>query len=301
LIKKLTDPDSHPVKQLVQFEIQHPQSRHPSPIHSILDHHHTQDYHLDQIETIRQHLINPWEDFQIETNNIKIKKEDAKQVVEDQLEEMTSNNKHILFTDGSSIPENGTTSEAILNQSISTAYHIGNHQEASAFEAEVHAVKIGLNTILNKFYNPLDNFRYSSKKLNIFIDNQETVLTIARPPKPTSNQSTFYNIYNKMKLLIDLFDYKITPFGCPANINIPENKAVDNLAKSATEQTYQHQLTDPERTLSNIQQIFCKHYKFNKKKQPIKCNNITLLTYPIKIFTKLKTLERGKSSIIYQL
>jgi hypothetical protein len=37
LIKKMKGPDSHPIKQLIQFELSDPESHHPSPIQVILD------------------------------------------------------------------------------------------------------------------------------------------------------------------------------------------------------------------------------------------------------------------------
>ena len=130
----------------------------------------------------------------------------------------------MIFTDGSSIPENGTASASIFSQSTSEACCIGDHYEAFSFKAEVFAVKMGLDIVINKFYNPQDQFKNSNKHLNFFIDNQATILSISRPPKPTSNQSTFFEIYTKMKLLIDIFDFTITLLWCPAHVNIPETK-----------------------------------------------------------------------------
>jgi ribonuclease HI len=39
----------------------------------------------------------------------------------------------------------------------------------------------------------------------------------------------------KMKLLNDIFDFTFSIFWCPVHIDIPENKAVDKLAKEETE------------------------------------------------------------------
>jgi hypothetical protein len=103
-----------------------------------------------------------------------------------------------------------------------------------------------------------------------------------------------------MKLLINIFDFNIALYWCPAPVDIPENEAVNDLAKLATERTF-HTLHHPPRTLSNIQQIFRTQFKFKKKKKPIIRNQVKLSTFPIKIYNSLKTLECGESCIIYQL
>jgi hypothetical protein len=179
LIKKMTGPNSHPIKRLVKYEISHPETHHPSPTHSMLDNQLIPSYRFENIETIKQHLIKPWDNFTVSIKNFNIKKEDAKSVVEDQIEEISSRNKHLIFTDGSQIPENGTASAAILNRTIKIACCIGDEDSALAFEAEVLAIKLGLDIIINKIYNTQENFHQSSKSLNFFIDNQATILSIA--------------------------------------------------------------------------------------------------------------------------
>jgi hypothetical protein len=124
-------------------------------------------------------MINPWDDFDLNIKNFNIKKEEAKTVVEQQIEETSESCNHMIFTDGSSIPESRTSSAAILNQSHPVACRLSNEHKASAFEAEVFAIKLGVNMIVNRFYNINDSFQSSSKKINLFIDNQATILTIA--------------------------------------------------------------------------------------------------------------------------
>jgi hypothetical protein len=74
LTKKLTGLDLHPIKRLIQHDIQNPQTRHPSPVHSMLDHQAIPRYNPPNIETIQHHMINPWDDFSIKVNNFNIKK-----------------------------------------------------------------------------------------------------------------------------------------------------------------------------------------------------------------------------------
>ncbi|PLW05442.1 hypothetical protein PCANC_26594 [Puccinia coronata f. sp. avenae] len=144
LIKKFTAPDSYPIKRLIQFELANPTSQHSSPIHKLLDRQSIPDYDLSKIEKIQHHMINPWDDFSIKTNNIGIKKDDAKLKVVDQVSELTTNQEHIIFTDGSSIPGNGTASAAILNHNHTFACRINSKDKASTFEAEVLAIKFAL-------------------------------------------------------------------------------------------------------------------------------------------------------------
>jgi hypothetical protein len=80
LIKKLTGPDSHPIKRLIKFELSHPETRHPSPTHSLLDNQLTTTYDFNHIETIKHHMINPWDNFNNDINNFNIRKEEAKSI-----------------------------------------------------------------------------------------------------------------------------------------------------------------------------------------------------------------------------
>jgi ribonuclease HI len=283
LIKKYTGPDTHPTKRLIKHNLLHPESRHPSPTHSLLDGQMIPEYNLNCIETIKHHMINPWDNFKINVKNFNIKKEEAKLVVEDQINKISSQNEHLIFTDGSRIPETRTAAAAIVNRTTKAACCIGDKDEASSFEAEVMAIKLGINIIINKIYNTQDTFQYSSKKLNFFIDNQATILSIANRPKPTSNQIVFHEIYTKIQLLMEIFDYSISLFWCPAHVDITENEMVDALAKEATEGNllWAH---DRQRTLANIQQIARKKFKFDQKKKPIIRNKIKLVTFPSKIF-----------------
>jgi hypothetical protein len=103
-----------------------------------------------------------------------------------------------------------------------------------------------------------------------------------------------------MKILIEILDFDISLFWCPAHVEVDENEAVDQLAKLATEGNMLC-IRNCKQTLANIQQIARKKFKIDKKKKPITRNNIQLTTLPYKIFDSLKKLEQAESSIIYQL
>jgi hypothetical protein len=52
LIKKITGPDSHPIKQIIQFELTHQETHHPSPTHGILEGQLLEEYDLNSILTL---------------------------------------------------------------------------------------------------------------------------------------------------------------------------------------------------------------------------------------------------------
>ncbi|KAA1116762.1 hypothetical protein PGTUg99_014349 [Puccinia graminis f. sp. tritici] len=194
----------------------------------------------------------------------------------------------------------GTASAALLNNSISFACRINVAEKASAYEAEVQAINIGLDIISNEAEkNNLPPFN----NVNIFSDNQATLQVIANPPLSKSNQSTFIQIFDKLNILITDFHFSISLLilWCPAHVGIPENKKVNQLAKEATEGNTLFDLEQQSRTLSNIQQIINSKFSFVKKKDPIIRNHISLSNIPIKIFNSLNRLERRFSSTIYQL
>ncbi|KAA1111671.1 hypothetical protein PGT21_008075 [Puccinia graminis f. sp. tritici] len=206
----------------------------------------------------------------------------------------------LLFKGTSEVPINykGTASAALLNNSISFACRINDADKASAYEAEVQAINIGLDIINNEAQrNNLQSF----KNINIFSDNQATLQVIAKPPMSKSYQSTFIQIFDKLNNLISDFHFSFSLLWCPAHVGIPENEKVDQLAKEATEGNQLFNLERQTRSLSNIQQIVNSRFKFVKKKSPIIRNQISLSNIPIKIFNSLNQLERGLSSTIYQL
>ncbi|KAA1135457.1 hypothetical protein PGTUg99_026992 [Puccinia graminis f. sp. tritici] len=195
LITDVGSPSTHPIKRLIDSEISNSPSTHPSPIHNILDKHLLNTYDLSTIETIHPHIISPWEDFSLPISNLKTKKEDIKSIVQSQIEQSKSKSEHLIFTDGSNIPENGTGSAAILDNSIQSSFCINSSDKASAFEAEVQA-------IINHHLSSLSD-SISTPPINFFVDNQATLYSISHPPLPISYQSNFINIFNKFKIIIN--------------------------------------------------------------------------------------------------
>ncbi|KAA1080986.1 hypothetical protein PGT21_027061 [Puccinia graminis f. sp. tritici] len=197
-LKKLTAPAQHPIKRLLDSELFNHPSSHLSPIHNMLDQQTLTQLNITAIETIHQHQIQPWESFSLNTNNMKIKKENAKEIVTAQINQQKTNSENLLFTDGSSIPEQGTAAAALLNNSINFACKINNTEESSSFEAEVTAINIGLEMFNNNLNNLLAGNQHNifNNQLNIFCDNQATITAISRPPKPVSLQYRFNKIFN---------------------------------------------------------------------------------------------------------
>ncbi|KAA1122515.1 hypothetical protein PGTUg99_037729 [Puccinia graminis f. sp. tritici] len=234
---------------------------------------------------------------------MKIKKENAKDVVTNQINQMKNSSENLLFTDGSNIPDQGTAAAALLNNSTSFACRINNAKDSSSFEAEVTAINIGLEM----FQNNLNNLHSGNQqlifdnRLNIFSDNQATLTAILRPPASTSLQFRFNKIFTLLKSISSNPTIPIHLFWCPAHVGIPENEKVDSLAKEATLNNQQFRLEDQPQSLSNLQQQIRHQYKFNKLKNPLIRNNIKLTTPPNKIFNKLNQIERGGGSAIYQL
>jgi hypothetical protein len=156
---------------------------------------------IDRIETIFHHQIQPWESFSLQINNMKIKKENTKDIVTNQINQMKNSSENLLFTDGSSIPDQGTAATALLNNSTSFACRINNAKDSSSFEAKVTAINIGLKM----FENNLNNLHSGNQQiifnnqLNIFCDNQATLTAISRPPTSASLQFRYNKIFTLLK------------------------------------------------------------------------------------------------------
>ncbi|KAA1064382.1 hypothetical protein PGT21_000954 [Puccinia graminis f. sp. tritici] len=145
--KKASANDKHPVKQLINHEINNSPRSHLSPIHNLLDNHLLSDYDLQALEIIKFHVIPPWSSFSLDVLNLNIQREKAKSVVTNQI---SDKKETLLFSDGSNIPDLGSASAALLNNSISFACRINDTDKALAFEAEVQAINIGLDIIKNE-------------------------------------------------------------------------------------------------------------------------------------------------------
>ena len=135
---------------------------------------------------------------------------------------------------------------------------------------------------------------------NIFCDSQAALRSITNRPTIRSGQKRIIDIQNKIKLIKTLFSIQISFFWCPGHSDIPENEEIDKLAKSACEDIYNNQEFHVQSISPIITQVK-KIYKKNKIFKPIIRNNIKLITQPNKIFKSLSELEKGSSSIIYQL
>ncbi|KAI7944162.1 hypothetical protein MJO28_011690 [Puccinia striiformis f. sp. tritici] len=264
--KKLTTPNQHPINRLIKSEINKCPSNHRSSIHNLFDSHLFPEYDLQALETIHHHLFPPWKGFLLNIQKLHIKKEIIKNIVNNQIGEKKSKNENLLFTDGSNIPNKGAALAALLNNSFVFSCRINDADEASAFEAEVQAINIGLELLKNEFVK--NNLPFSNQ-INIYSDNQATLLSSSKLPLPKSFQSVFVQIFEKMDFLMNACQFSIKLYWCPAHVGIAENEKVDELAKLATEGDHRFQLEKQKRSLSNIQQIIKSKFTFDKIKKPI--------------------------------
>ncbi|KAA1106601.1 hypothetical protein PGT21_036504 [Puccinia graminis f. sp. tritici] len=83
--KKLTALNHQPIKRLLNSKMTNQPSSHLSPIHNMLDQQSLTRLNTSRIETIHHRQIHPWESFNLEINNMKIKKENAKDIVTNQI------------------------------------------------------------------------------------------------------------------------------------------------------------------------------------------------------------------------
>ncbi|KAA1114685.1 hypothetical protein PGT21_018646 [Puccinia graminis f. sp. tritici] len=201
LFRSTPSPFQHPIKRLLNSDLNNRPSFHPSPIHNMIDQEFLTQLNINSIKTIHHHQIPPWEDFSLEIDNMKIKKEEAREIVTNQINQKKNNSENLIFTDGSNIPGQGTAAAALLNNSISFACRINNAENSSSFEAEVTAINIGLAIFLNNINNRNSENQQiiSNNQVNVFCDNQATLTAISRPPKPTSLQFKFNEIFQQLK------------------------------------------------------------------------------------------------------
>lgn len=135
--------------------------------------------------------------------------------------------------------------------------------------------------------------------INIFSDSQAALLAVSQNPKTRSSQLKIFQIQQLITSIQQRFSTSVHLYWCPAHVNIQGNEQVDQLAKSAAEDTSKD-IRFPQ-SISPITTQIRKTYSIIKNKTPIIRNNITLQCQPSHIFKHLTKLEKGFSSLLYQL
>ncbi len=121
------------------------------------------------------------------------------------------------------------SSYLILKQSLENNRHVKHATlasgKATSYNAEVMALAASIKNAIRAGSADLH-------KLHIFADNQTALQNIVEPGCYSGQMFTLLVIKNLQRFLCESPEHSITLHWCPAHVGIPQNKFIDQLAKS---------------------------------------------------------------------
>ncbi|MBW0498140.1 hypothetical protein O181_037855 [Austropuccinia psidii MF-1] len=280
--------------EMIRRELWSKPISHPSPLNLIICKEELKGSHHSNCETILPLPIPPWAPPITQTANISLTKEQAREIILDQIKDELTNDTLVLFSDGSLLHQKGGGAAAILvNTGQSKMTYIGKDTLITNFEAELTALLLCQDLICNHIAT-----HGHPTAVAIFSDNQAALSGAALPRKRSVAQKLQLKLYTDLNHWTKLFPVHL--YWCPGHVGIPENEKVDALAKLAAES--QEILTYTIKTISlSILKQLTLTALINKKPTLEEATCIGFKT-PSKLITRaLNLLEKGPAATIHQL
>lgn len=139
--KCLTAPSSHPTRKLLEHSLYFTPDKHQDSIHQLLGQQHLIFENGTKLETIKPYPAEPWKTPYSTIENLGVPKDDAVQVVKEQIVKETDQGSLIIFTDGSYLPTMGGRA-AIASQEWVGSKTFGPVEGISNYEMEAMALSL---------------------------------------------------------------------------------------------------------------------------------------------------------------
>ncbi|KAG0143231.1 hypothetical protein CROQUDRAFT_679167 [Cronartium quercuum f. sp. fusiforme G11] len=242
------------------------------------------------LEVIIPHLTPPWLEPMGEILNLDLKRDEAREKIQKQIEEEKADGALVLFTDGSAIPGTGCRAAMVSDETIRSRA-LGPPDEISNFEAEIMGISLAMTEMLRMIEDNTQTY----KGVSIFCDNQAAIRLVNNPPRYGSGQYLSIAIH---ELTMNFpHDFRTRFFWTPGHEGVELNEQADATVKEAAEEqedvmTLKSSLG---MTLRKIRSYFhIRKYNFNMGRP--------FLTAPSKrVADALSSLEKGHVAIIFQL
>ncbi len=114
---------------------------------------------------------------------------------------------------------------AILTESKRSRFKFEISGKATSYDVEVMALAAGIK-------NAIKTGGAELRKLHVFADNQTALRNIVEPGCYSGQMFTLSVIKDLRRFLCESPEHSITLHWCPAHVGVPQNKFVDQLAKS---------------------------------------------------------------------
>ncbi|MBW0494661.1 hypothetical protein O181_034376 [Austropuccinia psidii MF-1] len=237
----------------------------------------------------------PWLPILDPPHNLTLTREDAKKQVMSQLMKETANNSIIIFTDGSSIPDQGIGAAAlIVNTTRKKIKFIGTTESISNFEAELMGIQLAADLIQEEI-----TMNANITSAAIFSDSQGALIKSTNPYDSSSGQHIYVRTLNKLRKLKEKI--AIMLYWCPGHENIEHNCRVNELAKEAMSNANTNNQDIIPLSLSQLQQLATRITPILAPLTEEEKKRVKFKTKRKTIAEKLGTLEKGAAALIHQL
>ncbi|MBW0481160.1 hypothetical protein O181_020875, partial [Austropuccinia psidii MF-1] len=291
---KLTGPKEDPAAEMIRRELWSRPINHPSPLSLMIGIEELKKSHSSKCETILPLPIPPWAPLITQTANTALTKDQAKEVVPNQVKDELKENTLVLFSDGSLLHQKGGGAAAILvNTGQSKNTYIGKDTLITNLEAEITALLLCQDLVRDHItthgYPPA---------VAIFSDSQAALSSAALHKKQATAQQLQLQIYTNLKHWVKYFPIRL--YWCPGHVGIPENEKADVLAKQAEDSQKTSIYTINTISLSTLKHLTVATL-INKQPTPEEATRISFKTPPKLISRALDLLEKGPAATIHQL
>lgn len=287
-LKRLTSPDSHPFHPFLKTEMNLTPTKHKSPIQDMLQFEVFRELSRNTTEAIYPFSFPPWFNSRFKLLNLEKKKEEAQELVPQQVSEAISKGSIVIFTDGSASSEGGGASA--VSSSSSKVISIDKTRIFSNHETEL----IGIFLAAQLAKQLIRDSPVRNPEVMIFGDNQGVLRLVQDTPRATSGQ---HLVIKTITLLRQLSCSSVNLCWTPGHVGIELNEEADQLAKQATiDQQKKFKLPA---SLGSLKQK--SKNTFHPSLFPFKPGSRPYRTNPKDIAKALMSMEKGRSAVISQL
>ncbi|MBW0593309.1 hypothetical protein O181_133024 [Austropuccinia psidii MF-1] len=218
-----------PAAEMIGRELWSKPISHPFPLNLIIGKEELKGSHLSNCETILPLPIPPWALPLTRTAKTSLIKEQAREIIPDQIKDELTNNTLVLFSDQSLLHQKGGGAAAIwVNTGQRRMTYIWKDTLITNLKAELTALPLCQDLISNHIAT-----HGHPTAVAIFSDNQAALSGPALPRKRSTAQKLQLKLYTNLKNWANLFPVRLYWF--PGHVGIPENEKVNALAKLVAE------------------------------------------------------------------
>lgn len=289
IYSRLTAAPTHPTRKLIEHSLSTSPTKHQDSIHQLIGRSQLLMTDGNKLETILPYPSEPWTEPHTEIENLGLTKDEAVEVVREQITDETNQGSLVIFTDGSYIPEMGGGA-AMVSTDTTTNKSFGPEAGISNYEMEAMALSLALNHYIDKIET---DSTPGNTTMALFSDSQAALHLLNNPPQYAPLQ--YFSTHLQELLNHITCRHTVKLFWTPGHKDIELNEKADQAAGEAAS-------TEGDR--------FLLPFSLARAKQHVRASfNTRQLTSQRKSYTTkgryiaeaLDNLEKGQAAAIFQL